>query len=225
MRGRRARRRNSRALLWGPADYFGRPPTGLVAEGVLVAFLGTVLIVGSSAVGSLTGSATLRSGAAGVVCALALALYLLIVRAGRALVGAVVVTGLALSVLVPRVTAEITLAERGQRQEVIVTAVQTARSPGSSADRSCSFAREDGVPVPVPIRRGCQAYTTVGDRITAVFDPQGVITPRAVGRFRLGRLIGTGALALVLPGLCLIAVVRSYRIPSHGARPYTSTCS
>lgn len=213
MAGRRARRRNGLPRLRRFAGLPGRRPAGMAGEGLFVSLIGSVLVIGSSVVGTLTGPETLRSGAAGVVCTLALALYLLIVGAGRVLVGAVVVTGLALAVLVPRVTAEIALTERGHRQDVVVTAVQTEQSPNGRSARRCSFAWQDGVPVPVAVQRGCQATTAVGDRITVLFDPRGVLTPRATGRFRLGRLIGTAVLALVLPVLCFLAVARSYQLP------------
>jgi hypothetical protein len=189
----------------------------MVVEGVLVAVLGTVLVVGSSVVGTLVGPATLRSGGAGVVCALALGLYLLIVRAGRVAVAAVV-TGLVLAVLVPRVTAEVALNERGQRQDVVVTAIQTELSSNGRSTRHCSFALRDGDPVPFAIRRGCQERTSVGEQITVLFDPKGVLTPRATGHFRFGRLITTAALALAMAVLSFLAVTRSYRLPpSHKA--------
>jgi hypothetical protein len=168
------------------------------------------LVAGSSASGVLTGPDALRSGATGVVCALALALYFLIVRSGRVLVGTVVLTALALAVFTPRVTAEIALTERGLHEDVIVTAVQAGRSPQGRITLHCSFARADGVPVPGAIRRGCRSGIAVGDRITVLFDPKGVLAPRAKGQFRLGRLIATGALALTLPVLRFLAVVRSY---------------
>ncbi|MGW0473888.1 hypothetical protein [Streptomyces coeruleorubidus] len=148
-------------------------------EGFVVSLVGTGLVVGSGVACTLVGPADLRSGDAGVVCTLTLALYLLIVRAGRVLVGAVVLTGPALAVLVPQVAAEVRLTERGLRHDVIVTAVQTERSPGGRTAPRCSFAWLDGVPVPVAIRRACEADTGVGDRITALFDPRGVLAPRA----------------------------------------------
>lgn len=186
-----------------------------MVEGAVVSVAGTLLVVGSSAIGVLAGPAAFRSGAAGVVCILGLALYLLIVRAGRVLVVGVVVVGVALAVFIPRVTAEITLTERGYRQDVFVTAVQSERSTQGRTDRRCTFSWADGEPVPVAIRRGCQAHTTVGERVAVLFDPRGVLAPRAAGRFRTGRFIGTGPLALVLPVLCLLAVARSYCLPSE----------
>lgn len=219
MTGRRARRRGGRLPWWRLVNLSRRRPSGMAVEGLLVALIGTVLVVGAGVVGTLTGPAAVRSGAAGVVCTLALTLYLLIVRAGRVLVCAVVMTGLALAVFVPRVTAEVALTERGLRQDVIVTAVRTVQSPDGRSSQRCSFALQDGAPVPVAIRRGCQAHTTVGERITALFDPKGVLTPRATGPIRLGRLIGTAVLALLLLVLCFLAVARSYRLPpQHKAR-------
>lgn len=190
-----------------------------MAEAVFVACLGTVLVVGSGVFGALAEAPELRAGAAAVVCTLALALYLLIVRAGRVLIGAVVLTGLALSVLTPRVTAEIVLTERGLRQEVIVTAVHAKPSPaGGAPGLRCSYALEDGGPLAVPTRRGCPPTASAGDRIPVLFDPKGVLTPRAAGAFRLGRFIGTVALALLLPLLCFITVMRSHRLPpAHAA--------
>jgi hypothetical protein len=183
----------------------------MVAEQLVVALDGSALVIGSSVVGVFAGSEALRSGATGVVCALAL--YLSIVRAGRMLVAAVTVTGLALAVLVPRVTAEVTINERGQREDVIVTAVQTQEAPDGRSTRRCSFARQDGDPIQVAVRRGCQATTTAGERITVLFDLQGVLTPRAAGHLRIGRLTVTIMLALALPVLAFLAVARSYRLP------------
>lgn len=185
-----------------------------------MAVVGTVLAVGACVYGTLAGPPVLRNGAGGVVCALALALYLIIVRTHRVLVGVVVLTGMALSVLVPRVTAEIALAERGHRQEVTVTAVLAGQSsPGRGTAPVCSYTWQDGTPVSGQIRRGCHAATTVGERITVMVDPTGVIPPRAAGPFRLGRLMLTVALALLLPLLCAVAVARSYRFPVDRAAP------
>ncbi|MET8721493.1 hypothetical protein [Streptomyces misionensis] len=111
--------------------------------------------------------------------------------------------------------AEIALTERGHRQDAFVTAVQSERSTQGRTDRRCTFSWADGEPVPVAVRRGCQAHTTVGERLTVLFDPGGVLAPRAAGRFRTGRLLGTGLLALVLPVLCFLAVARSYCLPSE----------
>jgi type II secretory pathway pseudopilin PulG len=212
MAGRRARPRGVRAVLWGPAEYPGRPPVWLVREGVVVGLLGTLCVVGCAAVARLAGVPAARAGAGGVVCALALTLYLLVVRAGRVLVGAVAVLGVLLALLVPQVTADIVMAERGQRQEVVVTAVRSSLSGHAGATGLCSFAHVDGVPLTGPVLRGCRSSTAAGDRVEVLFDPAGVLTPRAAGTFDAGRMAGTVALALALPLLCLIAVVRSYRL-------------
>ncbi|MDO0930346.1 hypothetical protein QQY66_01000 [Streptomyces sp. DG2A-72] len=221
MTGRRRRARRRRSFLRGPGrspGYSSSPSTWSVAEGLFVAFVGTVLVVGSSVYCVLAGPAALSAGEAGAICTLALALYLLIVRAGRVLVGAIVLTGLALSVLLPRVTAEIALTERGHRQDVIVTAVQTEQTAsGRGSGVRCTYAWEDGAPVSVRIRRGCGTTTSAGEHLTVLFDPKGVITPRAVGPFRLGRFVGTAALTLALPLLCVVAVARSYRLPAAHA--------
>ncbi|ELS50993.1 hypothetical protein [Streptomyces viridochromogenes] len=182
-----------------------------MAEGLAVAVVATVLVIGAGVYGTLAGPAALRDGAGSVVCTLALALYLTFVRANRALVGAVVLTSMALSVLTPRVTAEIALTERGHRQDVLVTAVLAEQpSLGRSSTPRCSYAWQNGKPVSVAIRRACRATTAVGERITVMVDPKGVLSPRAVGHFRLGRLWVTVGLALLFPLLCFVAVQRSY---------------
>jgi hypothetical protein len=203
-----------RAVLWGPAEYPGRPPLWLVREGVVVGLLGTFCVIGCAAAFRLSGVPAMRAGADGVVCALALTLYLLVVRAGRVLVGAVTVLGVLLALLVPQVTADIVMAERGQRQEVVVTAVRSSPSGRVGATGPCSFAHVDGVALTGPVRRACRASPAAGDRVEVLFDPKGVLTPRAAGTFDAGRLAGTVALALTLPPVCLIAVVRSYRLTS-----------
>ncbi|WP_149827314.1 hypothetical protein [Streptomyces tailanensis] len=223
MRRRRRHSRHGRPFLWRRASSArdcGRSSMWLRCEGLVVAFVGTPLVVGAGLYGALAGPGAPSISAAGVVCTLALSLYLLIVRAGRVLVGFIALTGMALAVLVPRVTAEIALSERGHRKDVIVTAVQAEQAPsGRSAGVLCSYAWEDGAPVLVPIRRGCRTTTSAGEHISVLFDPRGVITPRAAGPFRLGRFAVTAALALMLPVLCVAAVQRSYRSPAPHRTP------
>lgn len=51
----------------------------------------------------------------------------------------------------------------------------------------------------------------------AVRPPEGVLAPRAAGDFRLGRFLGTMALALLLPLSCLVAVMSSHRLSAAHA--------
>ncbi|RZB14317.1 hypothetical protein StrepF001_38815 [Streptomyces sp. F001] len=204
-----------RATLWGPAEFIGPPPWWLVGEGLLAGVLGAGLIVGAGAMGVWTGTPTLASGEAGLVLAAALALYLLITGAGRALVGVVAVLGVCLALLVPQVAAGAVLAHRGQVQSVVVTSVEAGPGSGRGHGRYlCSVADSDGAPLRTRIWRGCRQSTRPGDALTVVFDPEGHVPPRGLAAPGTERaaLIGAGTLALALAAGSVIAVVRSFRL-------------
>ncbi|WP_415949082.1 hypothetical protein [Streptomyces sp. KLOTTS4A1] len=187
------------------------PPRWLRFEGLAVGFLGTAAIVVCGASGVLAGLPRSQAGAAGMVAALALTVYLLVTKAGRLLSGAVAALGLALALLMPQVATELTLAGRGEQVEVVVTAVDL-----SDEDRGrylCSVQYGDGTPVNRRIWRGCTATVTPGSSIGMVYDPKGLLAPHGIGAgHSTWRLVGQGAgLAALLAVLSYAAVVRSIR--------------
>lgn len=205
-----------RSALWGPADYRGGPPGWLVSEGLTVGLIGVAAVVGPGVAGVLTGSAALRTGEPGVVVTLGLALYLFITGAGRALIGAVAVTGMFLAVLTPRATAEAVLARGGVVRQVVVTSVAVQHDNGRGR-RYCAVRHSDGTPVSVRIWRGCEETTGPGDHISMVYDPKGRVPPRglaASGAHTQPYAEPAGA-GLALVTLCVVAVVRSYRLTPH----------
>lgn len=86
-----------RATVWGPAEFVGLPPWWLVAEGLLVGLLGAGAIIGTTLYGAWTGRPALADGESGLVCAAAVALYVSLMGAGRALVGIVALLGVCLA--------------------------------------------------------------------------------------------------------------------------------
>lgn len=114
-----------RTTVWGPAEFVGLPPWWLVSKGILAGTLGVLGIVGTGAVG-WTGVSALADGEAGLVCTGTLALYLALVRAGRALIGIVAVLGVCLALHAPQAAAGVVLADRGRVQSVVVTSVDNA---------------------------------------------------------------------------------------------------
>lgn len=216
-----------RTTVWGPAEFVGLPPWGLVREGILAGGFGVLIIVGTGAVGIWTGASALADGEAGLVGAGALALYLAFVRAGRALIGIVAVLGVCLALRAPQAAAGVVLADRGRVQSVVVTSVDSGRQAAAGRSRYlCSVADQDGVPLKVRIWRGCGRTTRPGDALAVVYDPEGRVSPRGVqaGATATGPLRGLAALAAALVAGCVIALVRSYRLthtlsaPSH---PFT----
>ncbi|MHC3474803.1 hypothetical protein ACYF6T_39795 [Streptomyces sp. 7R007] len=213
-----------RTTVWGPAEFVGRPPWWLVGEGLLAAVLAIGAIVATTVFGAWTGRASLADGEAGLVCAGALAVYLSFVRAGRALIGVTALLGLCLALQAPQAAAGIVLAERGQVESVVVTSVEEGRAAGDGRARYlCSVADADGVPLRVPIWRGCGKATRPGDALAVVSDPEGRVPPRGArtNTSVSGPLRELTPWAAALAAATLLAVVRSYRLscPTETAEP------
>ncbi|MFH8241309.1 hypothetical protein [Streptomyces sp. NPDC018321] len=204
-----------RSKVWGPAEFTGLPPWWLIAEGLFAGVLGTGLIVGAGLFGAWTGSAAFRAGDVGVVCALSLVLYLLLVRAGRALVGIVAVLAMGLALHTPQTAVGVVLTARGQERSVVVTSVQESEDASKTRDRYlCSVASRDGAPSTARIWRGCTHSTRPGDALTLVYDPKGLVPPRGVesGTSVVDALRGLAGWAINLVIACAVAVVRSFRL-------------
>ncbi|WP_234046446.1 hypothetical protein [Streptomyces adelaidensis] len=203
-----------RAAVWGPAEFVGLPPRWLLTEGVLVGILATGAIIGLGIAGVWTGRPSLAAGEGGLVIVAALAVYLLITEAGRALVGLVAVLGVCLALLTPPSLAGLVLVHRGEVRSVVVTSVEGGPVAGTEGGRYlCSVADRAGVPLSTRIWRGCERSTRPGDALDVVYDPDGVVPPRGVapGTDR-GPLLGAAALAAGLVAGCVLAVVRSFRL-------------
>lgn len=204
-----------RATVWGPAEFVGLPPWWLVAEGVLAGVLTAGAAVGTTLYGAWTGRPSLADGEGGLACAVALALYLVSVGAGRALVGIVVLLGVCLALHTPPAAAGLVLAERGRVQSVTVTSVEDGwAADGGRGRYLCSVRDADGVSLKVRIWRGCGGTTRPGDAIALVYDPEGRVPPRGVeaGSGGLEPLRGLTPWASALVAGSLVAVVRSYRL-------------
>jgi hypothetical protein len=201
-----------RAMMWGPANFTGMPPRRLMAEGAVLGVLGAGLVVGAGVAGLLTGHRTWGTGAA-IVVTLALAVYLFFTNAGRVLVVAVAILGVALAWWVPDATADAVLAERGERRTVEVTAVHAHRYEGRDyVNYSCSVALPDGTPLETEAWPSCLSSSEPGDQLSMVFDPAGVVAPtdRILPDSALGAGARTAGVALLLAVVCFTAVVRSY---------------
>ncbi|MFR9794878.1 hypothetical protein ACL02U_03095 [Streptomyces sp. MS06] len=219
-----------RASVWGPAEFVGPPPLRLLVEGLLTGTLGAGVIIGVAVGGAWNGAPVLADGEAGLVCALALAVHLTAVRAGRALIGIVLVLGVCLALHAPQSAAGVVLAQRGREQSVVVTSVQGGGAAAARPGRYfCSVADRDGVPLKVRIWRGCGQATRPGDALAVVYDPSGRVPPRGAraGVSLAGPLRDLAGWAAALVGGCTTAVVRSYRLtdpavdrtrPAHGQR-------
>lgn len=207
-----------RARVWGPAEFMGLPPWRLVGQGVLVGLLGAGGIVGAGALGMWSGPPALASGEAGIAVACVLALYLLAVQAGRAFVGLVLVLGVCLALATPRATAGLVLAERGQVQQALVTAVQSEPGGGRGQGRHlCSVESVEtrgGAPLRARIWRGCRPSTEPGDALAVVYDPLGRVAPRGMGGAKADptALLHLAGLATGLVAGCVVATVRSFRL-------------
>ncbi|MFD1660666.1 hypothetical protein ACFSL4_21245 [Streptomyces caeni] len=213
-----------RSAVWGPSEFVGLPPWWLIGEGFLAGFLAAGAIVGSTLVGAWTGRPSLADGEAGLVCAAALALYLVLVRAGRALIGVVALLGVCLALQAPQAAAGVVLAERGRVQSVVVTAVRDAGVTADGRDHYlCSVEDGNGVPLKVRIWRGCLQTTRPGDALSVLYDPEGRVLPRGVeaGAGVPGPLRGLAGWAAALMAGSMVAVVRSYRMsgPSDALTP------
>ncbi|WP_234544894.1 hypothetical protein [Streptomyces shenzhenensis] len=204
-----------RATVWGPAEFVGLPPWWLVAEGLLAGLLTAGAVIGTTLYGAWTGRPSLADGEGGLACVAALALYLVFVGAGRALVGIVVLLGVCLALHAPQAAAGVVLAERGRVQSVTVTSVEDRWATDRGRGRYlCSVRDADGVPLKVRIWRGCGGTTRPGDAIALVYDPEGRVPPRGVeaGSGGLQPLRGVTLWVSALAVASLIAVVRSYRL-------------
>ncbi|MFE1289879.1 hypothetical protein [Streptomyces sp. NPDC058751] len=199
-----------RSAVWGPAEFIGRPPPRLVGEGILVGALGAGSIVGAGAAGDRTGLSVLVSGEAGLVCAGILVLYLVLLRAGRALVGIVAVLGVCLALQAPQVVADVVSAG-GER--VVPRAVTSGEGEGKEGAggvrRPCPAVARGGAPIEVRVRRDCGRTTRPGDALAVVHGPEGRMPPRAPAG---GPLRALAALAAALLAGCVLAVVRSHRL-------------
>ncbi|MEU2551424.1 hypothetical protein ABZ589_06940 [Streptomyces sp. NPDC013313] len=202
-----------RNTVWGPAEFVGSPPRWLVAEGFLLGIVGVVAIVGVSLFGAWTGRPLLSGGEASLVCAAALAVYLMCVRAGRALVGITALLATVLAVRAPQAAAGVVLESRGQVESVVVTAVEQGRAVDGGRGRYlCTVADARGVPLEVPIWRGCEPTSRPGDVMSVVYDPEGTVSPRGVRREAWGPWGEVAPWAAALVGVCVVAVVRSMRM-------------
>ncbi|WP_245936269.1 hypothetical protein [Streptomyces cahuitamycinicus] len=213
-----------RSMVWGPAEFVGAPPLRLAAKGILAGCLAAVAIIGSTVAGAWYGITGLAVGEGGLVCAALLVLYLCGVRAGRALVGAVVVLAVGLALQTPQAAAGFVLAERGRAESVVVVSVEGASADARGGGRYlCSVIDRDGVPMKVRIWRGCEQTTRPGDVIAVVHDVEGRVPPRGAegGGSALDALSGLGGWLAGLVFACVVAVVRSYRLsaPDRGHRP------
>ncbi|MFD1275743.1 hypothetical protein ACFQ51_41500 [Streptomyces kaempferi] len=184
-------------------------------EGALAGVLTASAVVGTTLYGAWTGRPSLADGEGSLVCAAALALYLVFVGAGRALVGIVVLLGICLALHTPQAAAGMVLTERGRVQSVTVTSVEDGWAQDGGRGRYlCAIRDADGVPLKVRIWRGCGGTTRPGDAIALVYDPEGRVPPRGVeaGSGGLEPLRGLAPWASALVVGSLIAVVRSYRL-------------
>ncbi|MBC9713182.1 hypothetical protein H9Y04_11430 [Streptomyces sp. TRM66268-LWL] len=187
------------------------PPLWLRIEGICVALIGTLAVIGCAVAAVLAGLPSSKALAAGAVAASALTLYLLVTRAGRLLTGAVAGLGIALAAVVPQLATELTLAERGERVQVVVTAVDASSEDGGRY--LCSVRHGDGTPVQRRLWRGCSASVSPGESIAMVYDPKGRVEPRGITPEPVTwRLAAQSAgLAALLAAFGYTAVVRSIR--------------
>lgn len=213
-----------RSMVWGPAEFVGPPPLRLSAKGILAGCMAGVATIGTTVAGAWYGITGLAAGEGGLVCAALLAIYLCRIRAGRALVGAVVVLAATLALQTPQAAGGIVLAERGRTESGVVTSVEDGSANAQGGGRYlCSVIDRDGIPVKVRIWRGCERTTRPGDAITVVYDVEGRVPPRGAegGGSALDALSGLAGWVAGLVAACVVAVVRSYRLsaPDRGLRP------
>ncbi|MFD0510563.1 hypothetical protein [Streptomyces aureus] len=143
-----------RTVLWGPAEFVGVPES-LLAEGLLAGSTAAAAIVGAGFAGMWGGPPTLVTGEPGLVVAAALVLYLVILRAGRVLVGLVAVLGACLALTAPDVAAGVVLQQRGLVESARVASVETA------ADHGRIFAPS---PTSTPFRQAPRCGAAVASR-------------------------------------------------------------
>ncbi|MEU9654482.1 hypothetical protein AB0E00_37075 [Streptomyces sp. NPDC048110] len=205
-------------MAWGPADFTGLPPRWLIGEGLFAGALGSGLIVGAGVFGAWTGESVFAAGEVGLVCALGLVLYLLLVRAGRAMVGIVAVLAVGLALHAPQTAAGVVLTARGEERSVVVTSVQASEKVSGARSRYfCSVESRGGTPSTARIWRGCTQATRPGDALALVYDPKGLVPPRgaegATGIVEALRSLVGWVVSLVIA--CVVAVVRSFRLLGH----------
>ncbi|MGW2785410.1 hypothetical protein ACWC3X_29860 [Streptomyces populi] len=210
-----------RSTVWGPAEFVGWPPRWLVGEGLLTGVLGAGSIVGAGAVGDRTGTPVLASGEAGLVCAGILVLHLVLLRAGRALVGIVAALGVCLALQAPQAAAEVVPVGGGRAASLTAPSVEGGGREGVGRVRHlCPSATRDGAPTGAHVRRGCGRTARPGDALAVVHAPEGRTPSRALaaGAVTTGPLRGLAGLAGALLAGCVLAVVRSHRLtPSASA--------
>ncbi|MFI6898109.1 hypothetical protein ACIBM4_28750 [Streptomyces sp. NPDC050256] len=218
MQDRRPLATHLRRSLLGPAEYPGAPPVWLVTEGLVVAAVAVLAVTGLGAASVLVGIPTKQAEGLGSAAVCGVLIYLLAAKSGKLLVGAAAVAGLLLAFAVPRTTADSVLAELGRRQDVVVTGV--AYAPDGTTRKAkylCSVRHMDGTDVPVQLWRGCGPAVGPGDRIGMVYDPAGRVPPRGVTPWNpLWPLTWCVLLAATFGAVCVITVVRSYRLAPAG---------
>ncbi|MGB8939665.1 MAG: hypothetical protein WCD21_05410 [Streptomyces sp.] len=216
-RGRSVRRSDApvlaehlRSVLWGPAEFVGIPGR-LLVQGLSAGSATAVMVVGSAFAGMWGGPRGLATGELGLLVAAGLVLYLVVLRAGRVLIGLVAVLGACLAFMAPDVATGAALHQRGRVEPARVASVQKAAEHGRPV---CSVTDIDAVPAGAEVWRGCAESITVGDTLPVVYDPQGRAPTRGVaapGELRAAEL-RLAALSVLFVGGCTVAVVRSFRL-------------
>lgn len=199
-----------RGRLWGPAEFIGIPGR-LFVTGVVAGSAAAALVVGTALAGMWGGPRELITGEAGLAAVAALAAYLVVLRAGRVLIGLVAVLGTCLAFMAPGVAAGVALQQRGLVATAAVSSVQTAARHGRTI---CSVTDTDAAPTGADVWRGCAASTAPGDTLPVVYDPRGRAPTRGVstpGELRRSSLRLTG-LSAAFVAACTVAVVRSFRM-------------
>lgn len=199
-----------RSNLWGPAEFMGVPRRWL-AKGLAAGTGAAAAVVASPFAGMLGGPEGLVTGEGGLLVVAALVLYLMVLRAGRVLIGLVAAVGAALAVMAPDVAAGAALHQRGVVEPARVASVQASARHGRAV---CAVTDPEAAPAGMAVWRGCAASTAPGDTLPVVHDPQGRAPARGVaapGELR-GASLRLAACAAVLVGGCAVAVVRSYRL-------------
>ncbi|MGW5599485.1 hypothetical protein ACWEWL_10345 [Streptomyces rochei] len=194
----------------------------MIGESLCVGVLGAGLIVGAGFCGVCTGTSAFAAGDVGLMCALGLFLYLLLVRAGRAMVGIVAILAVGIALRTPRIAAGVVFTARGQERSVVVTSVQAnEEAPGVRGRYFWSVEYRDGAPSSARIWRGVHTVHPAGDELALVYDPKGLVPPRGVegATSVTDALTGLAGWVASLLVACVIAVVRSFRPLYSPGRP------